>query len=52
VRGWLDGGNDASSKIGNGNGDSKLFNKFSASFITYFQILGFHDIDCVDSCLL
>jgi hypothetical protein len=51
-RGWLDDGNDASSNIGNNNKDSKLFYNFSASFITHFQILGFHDIDCEDSCLL
>jgi hypothetical protein len=48
VRGWLDGVSD----IGNSNRDSELLYIFSASFITHFQILGFHDIDCEDSCLL
>jgi len=52
VRGWLDGGNDASINVGNNNRDSKLFYKFPASFITHFHILGFHDIGCEDSCLL
>ena len=51
VRGWLDGGSDASSNVGNNSRDSKLFYKFSVSFIIHFQILGFHGIDCEGSCL-